>query len=136
MQLRVRTGEDKAVLVASRTEIQRGELDDLVRLAPGDRDWRLEGLGSTAYKLARVAAGGADAFVSQRPKSEWDVCAGALLVEMAGGSATDVAGESFRYNQPDPAVSGVLASSRPLHQALVSAIALAGSGRRDAERSK
>jgi myo-inositol-1(or 4)-monophosphatase len=120
--LRVREGDAKAVMVASRTEIQRGELDNLVRCAPGERAWQLEGLGSTAYKLARVAAGGADAFVSHRPKSEWDVCAGALLVEMAGGRTTDIAGQPFRYNKPDPAVSGVLATSGPLHQALVVAI--------------
>jgi len=135
VQLRVRTGGERAVLVASRTEIQRGELDDLMRCAPGGRDWRVEGLGSTAYKLAHVAAGGADAFVSQGPKSEWDVCAGALLVEMAGGSVTDIAGQPFRYNQPDPAVSGVLATSGPLHQALVFAIGRTGAGRRDEERS-
>jgi myo-inositol-1(or 4)-monophosphatase len=134
--LRVRAHEEPAVLVASRTEIQRGELDDLLRAAPGGMDWQLEGLGSTAYKLARVAAGGADAFVSQTPKSEWDVCAGALIVEMAGGSATDIQGRPFRYNKPDPGVSGVLATSGSLHQALVSAIALTGSGRRAAERSK
>jgi myo-inositol-1(or 4)-monophosphatase len=49
------------------------------------------------------------------------VCAGALLVEEAGGRATDVAGRAFRYNHPEPRVHGVVASNGALHDELLAA---------------
>lgn len=100
---------DQVVLLASRSEIAAGEFD------PFAGEWRVEPTGSTAYKLARIAAGVGDVFLSRGPKSEWDVCAGELLVEEAGGRATDLDGSEFRYNRPDPQVHGVLASNGRMH---------------------
>ncbi len=101
--------EDHAVMLASRSEIAAGEFD------PFHGGWRIHPTGSTAYKLAKVAAGAGDVFLSRGPKSEWDVCAGALLVEEAGGRATDLDGAPLRFNRPDPYVHGILASNGRLH---------------------
>jgi myo-inositol-1(or 4)-monophosphatase len=116
--LRVR-GPDAAgpaSYVASRSELAAGEL------APFLTDARMVPTGSTAYKLARVAAGAADAYVSRGPKSEWDVCAGVLLVEEAGGAATDTDGAPVVYNRRHPFVRGVIAANPALHGQLVARV--------------
>jgi myo-inositol-1(or 4)-monophosphatase len=100
-------------LLASRSEIKR---DDMAPFADG---WHVRPRGSTAYKLAGVASGAGEAFISRGPKSEWDVAAGGLIVEEAGGAATDLKGRRFRCNRPDPAVYGVVAGPPGLHAALV-----------------
>jgi myo-inositol-1(or 4)-monophosphatase len=104
-------------LLASRTEIAAGELD------PFAADWSVEPLGSTAYKIVHVAAGLGDAFVSLGPKSEWDVAAGALILEEAGGVVTDVTGARLRYNGPDPYVHGIICAAPGLHGILLERIA-------------
>jgi myo-inositol-1(or 4)-monophosphatase len=111
---------DRPVLVASRSEIRRGEIEPVLAGLPGT--WQAEGLGSTAFKMARIAAGRGDGFASRGPKSEWDVCAGALLVEMAGGKATDIEGAPFRYNRRRTGVRGVVAASARFHETLLGAI--------------
>ncbi len=117
---------DKPVLLASRSEISRGDFDSM------RSGWEFKPLGSTAYKLAGVASGAGDVFFSRGPKSEWDVCAGALLVEEAGGVATDLFGEPFRYNKPQPSVRGTAASSnRDLHDRVLREITKLPTIRRD-----
>ena len=88
---------DRARVVASRSEDKRGMLDPY-------RDWfgELVPMGSIAWKLALIASGEADFNLSLKPKNEWDVCAGDLLVREAGGRYVDFDGEPLRYNQPDP----------------------------------
>lgn len=76
-----------------------------------DPEWELVTLGSTAYRLARVAAGEAAATVSRTDKREWDVAAGDLLVEEAGGRVSDLAGTSLRFNRRDPLVRGLVAGA-------------------------
>ena len=94
-----------AVLIVSRSEDARGEIDALRPCVAEIRP-----LGSVAYKLPVVAAGDADLNVSVQPKNEWDVCAGDLLVREAGGRMVDLNGEVRRYNQPDPLIGGGLAA--------------------------
>lgn len=115
--LRVRKNDTTRELVASRSEISGGELEPFVQ------NFEIVPTGSTAYKLAKVAAGAAEAFVSRGPKSEWDVCAGVLLVEEAGGRATDLRGREIIYNQPRTEVFGILATNSDLHGALIDQIA-------------
>jgi 3'-phosphoadenosine 5'-phosphosulfate (PAPS) 3'-phosphatase len=55
-----------------------------------------------------VADGSVHAFFSRSRKSEWDVCAAALLVEEAGGKVTQTDGSTLRFNQPVPAFDGVV----------------------------
>ena len=105
-----------ARLVASRAELKAGDFQDF------DHDWHYLPLGSTAYKLARVATGEADVFLSRGPKSEWDVCAGDLIVQEAGGRVTDLRGHTLSYNHEDPYVHGTLASNGLLHDPVLRAI--------------
>lgn len=98
----VREGRE---LLASRTELSRGEFD------PFRSGWKIRPTGSTQYKLALVAAGDGSATFSRGPKWEWDVCAGALLVAEAGGRCTELPGTEYAYNKPFPKVRGVLAGA-------------------------
>lgn len=100
-------------LLASRSEIAAEEFTTF------SADWHIRPCGSTAYKLAGVACGAGDAFISRGPKSEWDVAAGSLIVAEAGGRATDLRGQPLRYNRPDPRVHGVVAAPTRLHGELV-----------------
>jgi myo-inositol-1(or 4)-monophosphatase len=100
--IRVREGP---LMLASRTELAAGEF------APFLEEWEVRPLGSIQLKLAKVAAGEAAVTVSRGPKHEWDVCAGALIVQEAGGHATDVRGNPLRFNQPRPKTHGVLAGA-------------------------
>jgi len=76
-------------------------------------------MSSIAYKLALVAAGRFDATASAWPKSDWDICAGDLLVTEAGGCMTSMAGAPLAYNQATPRHATCLACNRPIHAALV-----------------
>jgi myo-inositol-1(or 4)-monophosphatase len=70
-------------------------------------------LGSAALDLAYVAAGRFDGFW-ERSLHGWDVAAGALLVEEAGGQVTGFSGSSF-----DPFGGELVASNRAIHPQLV-----------------
>jgi myo-inositol-1(or 4)-monophosphatase len=118
LEVTARETSEQAVLLASRSEIAAGEFD------PFHGGWVLVPTGSTAYKLARLAAGAGDVFLSRGPKAEWDVCAGALLVDEAGGRATDLTGAELQYNRPDPRVNGILATNGRLHGYLLGVVAM------------
>jgi myo-inositol-1(or 4)-monophosphatase len=66
-------------------------------------------MGSVAYKLARVAAGMADATCTLVPKHEWDVAAGVALVLSAGGEVETLEGVPPEFNRCDPLFTGLLA---------------------------
>lgn len=98
-----------AVVLASRSETGRGEWErfrSTLTIRP---------MGSVAYKLAQVAQGNCDLTFSLVPKNEWDICAGTLLVTEAGGQVTDLQGQPFRFNQPDPLRAGIIATNGHLH---------------------
>ena len=55
---------------------------------------------SAGVKLARVARGEADVYVNTYSEfHDWDIAAGHILVEEAGGQATGLAGETLRYGE-------------------------------------
>jgi myo-inositol-1(or 4)-monophosphatase len=108
---------ERAVLLASRSENERGEWDRY------RGRFTIELTGSVAYKLALVAAGRADATFTLSPKNEWDVCSSACIVECAGGRVSDVSGAPLRYNRPNPALSGLVASNGALHGQILQALA-------------
>ncbi|MFY9675909.1 MAG: inositol monophosphatase family protein, partial [Terriglobales bacterium] len=56
-------------------------------------------------------AGKADLTFTLVPKNEWDVAAGAALVESAGGWTLKLDHTPLRCNQKDPLISGLLAGS-------------------------
>ncbi len=74
---------------------------------------------SIAYRMAIVAAGQADATILFGFKNEWDIAAGAALVEAAGGIVSDLRGQPLAFNQPDPRAPGVAASGAHLHALII-----------------
>lgn len=70
--------------------------------------------GATALDLAHLAAGRIDAcwYYTMKP---WDVAAGILLVQEAGGLVTDISG-----NAPSPYAANLLASNRLLGSSIQS----------------
>jgi 3'(2'), 5'-bisphosphate nucleotidase len=53
---------------------------------------------SAGLKLAQVASGETDLYVNTYAEfHDWDICAGHILVEEAGGKVTTLAGEPIRY---------------------------------------
>ena len=80
-------------------------------------------LGSAALDLCYVAAGRMDGFWEQRLKA-WDVAAGALIVEEAGGRATGLDGSAF-----DCHAGHVVASNATIHDEMLATIEAFASGR-------
>ena len=73
-------------------------------------------LGSAALDLAYVAAGRFDGFWED-PLKPWDVAAGALMVEEAGGVVTGMGGEPF-----DVRNGRIVAANAELHPQLLEVI--------------
>ena len=67
-------------------------------------------VGSIAYRLAKVAGGDGDGTLTFRTIYEWDICAGALMVEAAGGVVLDGNGEAMTFNRQFPKHRGVVAA--------------------------
>jgi myo-inositol-1(or 4)-monophosphatase len=103
--------------MASRSEDKRHEWDVFKPRV----DVRLT--GSVAYKLAELATGNGDATFTLTPKNEWDICAGTLLVEEAGGRVSDIAGKRLVFNQPTTLRPGMIATNGVLHDGLLALIA-------------
>lgn len=106
-----------AVVLASRSEVKRGEWKQFEG-AP----FQVRAMGSVAYKLALVSAGLADITFTLTPKHEWDVAAGAALVESAGGFVLTLENSSLLCNRRDPLISGLLAGGPHLRDELLTAI--------------
>jgi myo-inositol-1(or 4)-monophosphatase len=100
----------RAKVEVSRSDIEKG------RFSAYTEDLELRPCGSIAYKLARLAAGQADATLSVTPKNEWDIAAGVILVSEAGGRVTDLAGKAYTFNQADTLVNGVIAATETAYE--------------------
>jgi myo-inositol-1(or 4)-monophosphatase len=96
---------DGALILASRSEVKRGEWKPFE-----NGSFKVQGMGSVAYKLALVAAGLADATFTLTPKNEWDVVAGSALVQSAGGFVRTLEKTNLTANRRNPLLSGLLAS--------------------------
>ncbi|MBY0527804.1 MAG: inositol monophosphatase [Gemmataceae bacterium] len=72
---------------------------------------------SAGIKLALVARGEVDLYVNRYLAfHDWDICAGQVLVEEAGGTVTGLAGEEIQYGTEGAwQRSGLLASNCILH---------------------
>lgn len=78
---------------------------------------------SLAYRMATVAEARFDAMLTLRDSWEWDIAAGDLIIREAGGTCSDRAGLPLRFNNPHPALNGVIAGGAELHSALLAALA-------------
>lgn len=74
---------------------------------------------ATLYRMALVASGKHHATLAMVSKSDWDLAAGSLLVEEAGGLATTHLGERFAFNRKVPAQRSLLCSGKQLHSLLI-----------------
>ena len=95
-----------ATVLASRSEVKRGEWKVFENAS-----FEIIPMGSVAYKMARVAAGLNDITFTLVPKNEWDVAAGWLLIEAAGGKVIDKNGQVRTFNQSDPLLPGLLSAN-------------------------
>jgi 3'(2'), 5'-bisphosphate nucleotidase len=84
---------------------------------------------SGGVKLALVARGEADLYLNTYPNfHDWDICAGHILVEEAGGRVTTLRGDPVTYGHNAAAAQrhGLLASNGAIHEAALAAL-LSGS---------
>lgn len=108
---------DNARLMASRSH-PSARMDALAR------SMRLQSqrqMGSVGLKMAQVADGQADLYVSITDRTgEWDLCAPEAILTAAGGFVSCLLGEPLRYNKPKPNTPrGVLATNGSLHTACI-----------------
>lgn len=106
-----------ALVLASRSEVKRGEWKSFE-----NADFEVRPMGSVAYKLALVSAGLADVIFTLTPKNEWDVVAGAALVQSAGGFVSTLEKTGVTANRRNPFLSGLLASGPFLKDELLALV--------------
>ena len=106
-----------ALVLASRSEVKRGEWKPFE-----NGPFKVQAMGSVAYKLALVSAGLADITFTLTPKNEWDVVAGAALVKSAGGFVSTLEKTELTANRRDPLLSGLLASGPFLQDELLTLV--------------
>lgn len=85
-------------------------------------DFRRAHRPSLAYRLGLVGQGRFDAMLTLRPTWEWDIAAGALIVEEARGICSDKMGQSLLFNGPSARLNGMVAAGPGLHGPLMRAL--------------
>jgi myo-inositol-1(or 4)-monophosphatase len=91
---------------------------------PWPKTMRTTARAALAYRMALVACGRADGMVAVGAKHEWDIAAGAALIEAAGGAVSDSWGRALVFNKPIAMVAGVTAAGANLHPLLIERTAL------------
>ena len=86
---------------------------------------------SAGLKLALVARGEADVYVNTYTAfHDWDICAGQILVEEAGGKVSGLAGQTLHYGVSGAwQRHGLLATNGGLHQDALTRLAAIGPAR-------
>jgi len=106
-----------ALVLASRSEVKRGEWKPFENMV-----FKIRPMGSVAYKLALVSAGLADITFTLTPKNEWDIVAGAALVQSAGGFVSTLDKADLTANRHNPLLPGLLASGPFLKDQLLALV--------------
>jgi myo-inositol-1(or 4)-monophosphatase len=121
-----RSDIDGALLLVSRSEPQRKfqVFVDRCEIRP---------VGSIAFRLAKVAGGDGDGTLTFRSIREWDVCAGVLMVQEAGGRVVDGNGKPLVFNRREARHHGVIAANTQLTDSLRELWIKANSGSADAQ---
>jgi myo-inositol-1(or 4)-monophosphatase len=89
---------------------------------PWPSDIHHETRSSIAYRLALVAEGRFDAMISLTAKHDWDLAAGDLVVNEAGGRLTAPGGAVLSYNNEHPLQRGAIGANPVLHARLLERI--------------
>ena len=82
----------------------------------------IETRNSIAYRLALVGSGAFDATMSLSAKHDWDLAAGDLIVQEAGGRATTHTGAALQYNGAVPLQPSLVAAGPLLHGKLITRV--------------
>ena len=96
-------GDQQPAIAMSLWEQQIGRfpsLDGMVKSRP---------MRSIAWALALTASGRIHGLATLEPENEWDVAAGALLIEESGGGVCDGSGRALVFNQTEPRYQGTIA---------------------------
>jgi myo-inositol-1(or 4)-monophosphatase len=104
-----------ARIVASRFESRRRRFGEMLPAV------ELTTIGSLAYKLALVACGRFDGYLSWRRSHDWDIAGAAAILAEAGALLTDADGAPIALNRERPVQEGLLAGGPALHAALLRA---------------
>jgi myo-inositol-1(or 4)-monophosphatase len=107
IRVTARSDIDGALLLVSRSEPQRKfqVFADRCEIKP---------VGSIAFRLAKVAGGDGDGTLTFRSIREWDICAGVLMVQEAGGKVVDGNGKTLLFNRQEARHHGVVAANGQL----------------------
>lgn len=96
--IRIARSGNRAVRVVMSRSHGSGE-ENLDRFTGGAQNCEFVCMGSS-LKFCLVAEGAADVYPRTGPTMEWDTAAAQCVVEQAGGTVTDLEGNSMRYNKP------------------------------------
>ena len=105
-----------AKMAMSRSQGEEGEKKLLAMFGAKEADQTY----SAGIKLAQVARGEADLYLGDYPTlRDWDICAGHVLVEAAGGTVTNKEGKPIFYAGTGQALEGkgLIATNGPLQDA-------------------
>ncbi|MGP1274529.1 MAG: inositol monophosphatase family protein [Caulobacterales bacterium] len=80
-------------------------------------------INSVALRLALTASGAADGLVAVRPKNDWDLAAGHLIVTEAGGRISSASGVVPSYDGPAHCQPAPIAAGPALHALLLERLA-------------
>ena len=111
--------EHSPSILVSRSEIESDSLWNNIESLP----YRVIPCGSIAYKLGLMATHRTDAVVSLAPKSSWDIAAGTILINAAGGFITDLSGNEIQVEEL-LRVNGIIAGKSELRDSLLDQFAV------------
>lgn len=104
---------NKARILSSRSETARGEWKNF------EGRFIIQESGGLACKMLGIATGQAEGSFTLKPKSEWDFCAGTLIIQEARGRATHLDGSPLTFNNMKPRVPGLVYGNQAIHTQLL-----------------
>lgn len=76
----------------------------------------------SGLKSCQVASGQGDIYFNTSSKTgKWDVCAADIIISEAGGTFSDMAGNTIDYRSKEPNKNGILATNKILHAQVLKA---------------
>ena len=79
----------------------------------------IENKNSIAYRMALVSNGRFDSMMALNTKSDWDVAAGDLIINEAGGKVTDHKGNQLLYNLKNTSKKSIIGTCMSLHDKIL-----------------
>ncbi len=104
--------------------VSRNHLLPLEQKVAKNLDIKTITCGSAGVKICKIASGQAEIYINSSDKtSEWDICAGDIILTEAGGKITDMKGEKIKYNKKSTKnTKGFLVSNKIQHKLLITSI--------------